>query len=284
MAGDASDQTGNIRMKRITLLLIVAELVLGCVSSGRASRQRAPDQGYYPQSVDIFVTDDRGSRLPFYPVKTSSYLNKAYLEAREGQHYSIEVINRSGERIGVVIAVDGRNIISGKYSKLRSKERMYILEPHQREVFNGWRSARNRINRFYFTDAGNAYSASFNDYSAMGVIAVAAFRDYYTPEYKSKQRSKRHTYKYGPQPGRESAGTGWGQSEYSPSHQVEFHAENKPFYRHFLKYEWRESLCEKRILDCYKSPPYRHNRMWDEDDGYAPTPGRRYRKYNEWSQ
>ena len=269
-------------MKRIILLIIATNILFGCVSNGRAGHQRIPDRDYYQPVVDVFVINDRGRRFSVYPVKTGSQLQKSYIEAREGEHYSVEVINRSDQRIGVVIAVDGRNIISGKYSKLRSKERMYILDPQSRETFSGWRSGKNRINRFYFTEAGNSYSASFGDYSAMGVIGVAAFREYRVAEYQTDRNSKRRQYQSRPNVARESAGTGWGESEYSPSHKVKFRAEKKPFFRNLIKYEWHESLCEKRILDCYQSQPYRNNRMWDDDDRYAPPPGRRYRKYNEW--
>ncbi|MEE9425389.1 MAG: hypothetical protein V3V18_10500 [Methylococcales bacterium] len=160
---------------------------------------------------------------------------------------------------------------------------MYILGPYQRQSFSGWRSGRDRINRFYFTDAGNAYSASFGDFSAMGVISVAAFREYSYADYRSNDRyySNKRSSRSRPYSSRESAGTGWGESEYSPSHKTEFHAEKSPFSTNLIKYEWRETLCEKRIIDCYQSPSTPHNRMWDDDAEYAHPPGRRFRKYNE---
>jgi len=45
----------------------------------------------------------------------------------------IEVKNRLNRRVGLVIAVDGRNIISGTKSWLRNNERMYILNHTVRE-------------------------------------------------------------------------------------------------------------------------------------------------------
>ena len=50
-----------------------------------------------------------------------------YVEAVKGDRYLIEVTNQTGRRIGVVIAVDGRNIISGKKSDLKRNEQMYII-------------------------------------------------------------------------------------------------------------------------------------------------------------
>ena len=102
---------------------------------------------------------------------------KAYLEAAKGLNYSGQIRNRSNERIGVVFAVDVRNVISGDRSNLSPNERMYVLGPYQQESYEGWRTGKNRVNRFYFTDEGDSYAGAWDDYSAMGVIAVAAFRE-----------------------------------------------------------------------------------------------------------
>lgn len=271
-------------MKNIIFLGMIINILIGCVANGQAGYPRTSDHRNYQAGVDVLIVDDRGQRFTSYPLQTSFHLQKSYIEAHKNQRYSIEIINRSNERVGVVIAVDGRNIISGKYSRLRSKERMYILDPYQRQSFSGWRSGRDRINRFYFTDPGNAYSASFGDFSAMGVIGVTTFREYsYADNHsndqyysnKRKSRSKQHS-------SRKSVGTGWGESVYSPSHKTEFHAEKRPFSTSLIKYEWRETLCEKRIVDCYRPPFTPHNRMWDDDAEYAPAPWRRFRKYNQW--
>ena len=46
-----------------------------------------------------------------------------------------------------------------------------------------------------------------------------------------------------------------------------------PFGRYFIKYEWRQTLCELGIVRCrpdrYSRRP---NRMWDDDNRYAPYP------------
>ena len=101
-----------------------------------------------------------------------------YVEAVKGSRYSIQVTNRSGGRIGVVIAVDGRNIISGKKSDLKRNEQMYIVGPYESNTFEGWRTGMDRTNRFYFTDASDSYAEKvFADASAMGTIALAVFRE-----------------------------------------------------------------------------------------------------------
>ena len=100
------------------------------------------------------------------------------MEAVKGEKYSIEITNRSNRQIGVVIAVDVRNIISGSKSDLKNNERMYIISPHATNSFEGWRTGMDKTNRFYFTEQSDSYAERvFSDGSAMGTIAVAVFRE-----------------------------------------------------------------------------------------------------------
>ena len=112
--------------------------------------------------VEVEVVNDGGRPYPQYPLdgRRGSSVFKAYVEAVRDQKYSVRIRNRGNQRIGVVIAVDGRNIISGDRSNLRPDERMYVLGPHQQETYEGWRTGKNRVNRFYFTDAGDSYSGA----------------------------------------------------------------------------------------------------------------------------
>ena len=133
--------------------------------------------GSVGDAVEVRIVTDNGYTLPTYPVKTRHSLKKVYAEAIKGDHYRIEVKNRLNRRVGLVIAVDGRNIISGGKSWLRNNERMYVLEAYESSEFSGWRSSSDRINRFYFTDVPDSYAAAFGDESAMGVISVTAYTE-----------------------------------------------------------------------------------------------------------
>lgn len=286
----------------------------------------AGDYGYYNRSVvDIDIVDDYGRRFKEYPTQSQSYdIKRAYLEAKDGKSYGIKVRNNSNDRIGVVIAVDGRNIISGKKSHLKSNERMYILNPYQRSTYKGWRSGKNRVNEFYFTDVPDSYAdRTFGDISAMGVIAVAVFkeknghwyrehrdyrnerdhddryddydRDYsYKGEKRSENQSKQGTNKESlgkstPQSKNhrsdsysDEAGTGYGNDRYSPTRRVRFKAKRHASEKHFLKYEWKQTLCEMGVKQCSRRD---RNRFWsrhDRYDNYAPPPpSRRYRHYGQ---
>ncbi|MBI5043805.1 MAG: hypothetical protein HZC10_08290 [Nitrospirae bacterium] len=227
-------------------------------------------------NVDIEIVSDRGYRLPTLPFKDlekdSTHIVKRYLEARRGENYSIVVRNNMPERIGVVIAVDGRNIINGKKSFLKNSETMYIVNPYGSTKLEGWRTDQNTVHRFYFTDLKDSYAMrAFEDTSAMGVIAVAIFRGKDRPRiFYEREIHKEKAAPFGRLKNFESgaAGTGFGDERYSPVIKVEFEPEGNPFKKILVKYEWRESLCKKGLLKC---EPEERNRLWDEDK-YAPYP------------
>ena len=139
------------------------------------------DNSHYVQQVrpylpmEVSILSDTQGNLPEFPVNSDASHYRAYLQAANNDRYRIRVANNTDQRVGVVIAVDGRNIISGQKSYLQNSERMYILNPHSSEEYEGWRSGQNQTNRFYFTEAKDSYAAAWGDESAMGVIALAVY-------------------------------------------------------------------------------------------------------------
>ncbi len=221
--------------------------------------------------IRVDIVNDAGQSFRQYPTGSGHNVKRAYIQATNRQQYNIRVRNMTGQRIAVVVTVDGRNILSGKKSWLRSNEKMYLLEPYQTSVYKGWRTGKNRINRFFFTESGNSYAGAWGDKSAMGVIAVVAFyekRRYRTPlpmapapMFKSR---------------RSDAGTGYGRTQRSDSTTVRFTPERNSVAKFFYKYEWRSKLCQRGIIVCHRRPaPRPNNRFWNEtNQGYAPPPPR----------
>jgi hypothetical protein len=247
-------------------------------------------------AVEVRIVTDDGRTLPTYPVNMHHGVRKVYAEAIKGNHYRIEVNNRLNRRVGLVIAVDGRNIISGTKSWLKNNERMYILEPYGSGEFAGWRTAQDSINRFYFTDVPDSYATAFGDESALGVIAVSLYPE--VQRYKLSGPlsrtvpSSRDGYEnkaagapaaredYGKvmkgkdarsEQALESAGTGYGRGVYSPSQIVAFEPEKRAVETIYLKYEWRSTLCKLGVVECVEQPRRPPNRFWD-NGGYAPPP------------
>lgn len=237
--------------------------------------------GYWNRNtpVEVEIVSGREGVLSKFPAESGNRLTRRnYVVAHDREHYSILVRNLSDERIGLVIAVDGRNIISGNKSYLTPEERMYILGPRESGNYEGWRTGRNEVHRFYFTGMNDSYSAYWGDYSAMGVIAVTVFPERRHEKYYRKDgpREEKRPWSNNMAPGGGGPGTGFGEEEWSPSRPVSFEPESQPSYREFIKYEYRETLCRRGIIRCWerRAP---ENRFWpehDHDHGYAPHPGR----------
>jgi len=236
--------------------------------------------------VDVRVVSDSGEEFPKY--RTHPHIRQEgkffYTEAVKGQRYSIRITNRSSRRIGVVIAVDGRNIIDGKKSDLKRNERMYIIGSHETNTFEGWRTGMDRTNRFYFSEQSDSYAEKvFADGSAMGTIALAVYREKLpeiipysgssfrmeetpaevAPGGSCRNRSVDRAEKKKTQ----EAGTGFGETTYSPARVVHFDPEHAMAEKIVLKYEWRSELCRKGIIRCGPK-----NRFWPDDHEFAPIP------------
>lgn len=229
----------------------------------------------YSNPITIDIIDDRGYIFNKHQQRHENKTHRAYVEAKKGENYKIRVRNRSNKRIALVIAVDGRNILSGKKSYLRNTERMYVLGPHQTATYKGWRTGQNKVNRFYFTNAGDSYSAAWGDYSAMGVISAAVYKEIrrYEPQadyYRKSTKARRGAV------ANEEAGTGFGHEEHSASRKVDFTPEKHHSGQYFFKYEWRDTLCKRGIINCYGDYQPGGNRFWpyrnNGDGAYAPYP------------
>lgn len=279
---------GIVLILSLTMLSVTAT----CMASSKYGTRHAPVP-YQP--VEIEIISDRGDAFSIYPVTQRHLKNeyRAYVEAINGENYSIKIHNHSNQRLGLVIAVDGRNIISGKKSKLKHNERMYIVGPYESQTHAGWRTSSKDIHRFYFTEAEDSYAEAFNDDSAMGVIAVAVFEEKQAflthrsnneiakPSAKGKrspaaQSSQKESSVIMDQ-AEQDAGTGFGEHQTSHVRIVTFNSKRSPLMKSFYKYEWRETLCHKNIIHCGHTHPHKKNRFWPEEDyevGYAPHPPR----------
>jgi len=161
---------------------------------------------------------------------------------------------------------------------------MYIIGPYETHTFEGWRTGMDRTNRFYFTEQTDSYAEKvFADASAMGTIALAVYREKsaeIVPYSGSASRMKEAPAKAAPSAPsqdrsgeagelkkREQAGTGFGETTYSPAYVVHFDPEDSMAERIVLKYEWRSELCKKGIIPCGPK-----NRFWPDEYEFAPIP------------
>ena len=243
-----------------------------------------------------------GEATPLYPARDGS--RRFYLEAQRDRPYAVRLTNRTGERLGVVLTIDGLNAISGERDA-SGPGRMYILDPWGAAYVQGWRTSLQEVRRFTFVDEKASYSARRGVANEkMGWIEVTVHREIrpHRPairqeppmpdgeaqpleraredgetrdqaagaaapraEGKATQDARR-----APAPTGRFPGTGWGDRTDDRVEVVEFHAQHPPAERVTLRYEYRNALVALGVLP----RPVHRDRLRERDSGqgFAPPP------------
>ena len=249
---------------RTALLALILFCLIGSfnyeVSARRPDFISKPDVYRLPANiVDVdIIGDDRG----ILPLSGGRYHANSHIEAQRGERYSIRVRNNWHGRIALVISVDGRNIISGERSYNRQNESMYVLNPGQTGNFDGWRSSYSQVQRFYFTSDQDSYAGRMGDYSQIGWIKIAAFRErYYEPPIDICKEEMASSKRMDAQ-----AGTGYGEGSYSPVSTTSFEPETFAAQLINIRYEWPEVFI-KRGTGYYRQPE-------EDNSGFTRPPPR----------
>lgn len=252
-------------MKPPALRALFASLTLGLAAA--AFPAQALDQ--YPYSVEILV-DGR-------PLTEHQARGKTYIEARKAKEYSIRLINRSGERVAVALAVDGLNSINAQKTTPAEASK-WLLGPYETIVIDGWQTGADRARKFFFTSEKNSYGAWLGKTDDLGVISAAFFREKRRPkprpvegEFREGQSGKEERGRLSapqsnagmmqsaPAPSKDAAleskrlsddlaATGIGREVDHRVRFVEFDEEPYPRALFNIRYEYRDALVELGIL------------------------------------
>ncbi len=156
-------------LRRRTALLQLAALTgLAGLHAGCAAAVQQP-------LLDMQLVDrDSGAVLAQYPGR-----GRHYSPGTPGSRYAIRLSNRSGERVLVVLSVDGVNAITGDTAAFNQSG--YVLSPGESHDITGWRKSDQQIAAFEFTSLGDSYAARTGRPANVGVIGAAVFREVYVP-------------------------------------------------------------------------------------------------------
>jgi len=294
-AGGPSLKRGGTMWSRQTLPIFLLGLLA-------APCGQAHDGGPVATLLDVSV-EVEGWRAPLYPSPDGSA--RYYLEAREGARYAVRLVNRTGERLGAVVTVDGLNAINGLREDGRG--RMYVLGPWEETVVRGWRASLSDVRRFTFVDERTSYAArSGKANGKMGWIEVAVhrerrrevYRPYWpyppwidgraedeaaerdapmqrsappaadAPAGQAPEASAKDGRLESPETRQDRAfpGTGWGAPSHDPAVVVSFDPESVPAERITLRYEYRSGLVALGILP---RPFYGRDRLRERERGVA---------------
>jgi hypothetical protein len=121
--------------------------------------------------VDLSVVDrDTGSTLPTY-----TQHGRHYVPGEPGHRYALRLSNHTGERVMVVLSVDGVNAVTGETAG--ADQNGYVLDPWQTTEIAGWRKSYSDIAQFVFTAIDDSYAARTGRPDNVGVIGMAVFRE-----------------------------------------------------------------------------------------------------------
>jgi hypothetical protein len=135
--------------------------------------------------ADLHVVNrSTGERLPVYV-----HRGKLYVAGEPGEHYAIQVNNRTGQRILAVVSVDGVNVVTGETAS--PDQTGYVFSPWQSYEITGWRKNAGEVAAFYFTALPNSYAARTGRSHDVGVIGLAVFREWSAPRHRPHPHPRR---------------------------------------------------------------------------------------------
>ena len=125
--------------------------------------------------VDVQVlVEGQAAPLYFAPGRW----DRRYFQALRGRNYALRVHNRTDQRVGVLISVDGLNVVNGERSSLRRNESMYVLDPWETATIRGWRTSLEQVRQFVFVNEERSYAERTGQANGdMGWIRVLAFEE-----------------------------------------------------------------------------------------------------------
>lgn len=228
--------------------------------------------------VDMAVVDrDSGQWLT-----DVRHRGERWIAGTPGHRYGVRLTNTSGERVLVVLSVDGVNAVTGDTA--HPSQAGYVLEPWQSSEIAGWRKSYRDVAQFVFTDLPDSYAARTGRPDDVGVIGIAVFTetrpvryDLPSPPIASRGDGRRDSAKAAAPAAAESMardrdatnqshdqaaqglGTGHGAREWSPVSRTEFvRASTHPAQVSQLRYDDHATLVARGVL-----PRYRHDRRDD---------------------
>lgn len=276
--------------------LRAAGFLLASLFTAATAGAVAPAVDEAPGALVGVTVEIDGQPVALYTAPDGS--GRFYLEARPGSRYALTLANRTSERLGAVLSVDGLNAISG--ARDCGRGRMYVLDPWQRTTVQGWRTSLQAVRQFTFVDERASYAARVGKANEkMGWIEVAVYRERrvvaqrrlapepvpFTDSEEPAEADARAgsdradapaarnkagaSAEASAAPGRSYPGTGWGQARRDEVMLVSFEPETHPFETLALRYEYRPALVALGVLP-RRVPP--RDRLRERDGAFAPPP------------
>ena len=197
--------------------------------------------------VRLSVVDrDSGQWLPEY-----RHHARRWIAGVPGHRYGVRLSNTTGERVLVVLSVDGVNAVTGETAA--PSQAGYVLDPWESAEIDGWRKSLDDVAQFVFTDLPDAYAARTGRPDDIGVIGIAVFREAHPIAFDAPAPEADAARDKAGAPAAEAApqriGTGHGAREWSPVGETAFErARSTPDQVMSLRYDDEAHLVAMGVL------------------------------------
>lgn len=226
------------------LLFVLAVIAASAPATARTSPPAGP-------LVELALVDrDTAQTLPEY-----RHRRRDWVAGTPGHRYAVRLTNTTGERVLVVLSVDGVNAVSGQTAA--PSQAGYVLGPWESAEIGGWRKSLDDIAQFVFTDLPDSYAARTGRPDNVGVVGIAVFRERWQRPLPAPPVAAAPQAKAGASADRAMAmeampqriGTGHGQRERAPVGQTTFErASNTPQQLSELRYDSVDALVAMGVL------------------------------------
>ncbi|MDB5827502.1 MAG: hypothetical protein JWQ73_1722 [Variovorax sp.] len=157
--------------RRLLLALPALALMGACAAPSWSRSPPLASTSTGGRWLQLEVVDrDTGEALPVY-----SAGGQRYAPGRPGARYGLRIRNLRHERVLVVMAVDGVNVLTGQTAGWQQNG--YVLGPLESGQIDGWRKTDREIAAFEFTAQAQSYAARTGRPLDIGVIGLAVFRE-----------------------------------------------------------------------------------------------------------
>ncbi|MEM9455660.1 MAG: hypothetical protein AAGF11_15870 [Myxococcota bacterium] len=185
-----------MRSSRSISIVLAALFMAGAIAEpAQARRPRrayasAPTAPAVRPLVSLSLERPGGSGLP-------SYLHggSLYFAGQQGERYDLRLTNNTGDRVEVVVTVDGRDVVSGELGNYK-RQRGYVLDPWATVVIDGFRQSLENVAAFRFSGLEQSYTGLRGTPQYAGVVGVAVFKEH----KRSARRHRRAVAKAQPPP------------------------------------------------------------------------------------
>jgi hypothetical protein len=240
-----------------------------------------------------------------YSFNTYQHGYQTWLAGDEGASFKVRLRNTSGERVLVVLSVDGVNAINGQTAGFHQPG--YVLMPYQTLNVDGWRKSNRSVASFYFTHIADSYAARTDRPDNVGVIGGAVFREARAYGYDNRypyeyERDRRYGGKSQEAPassrqapmaesaaesaapeaksysdgvaGSAPLGTGHGEQRYSRVRNMQFERESQPAELLSIRYDSLQNLQAMGIAPTQYRYQQPYPQAFPREGGYVPDPPR----------